>query len=173
MTIIKAERERAFDLITQVVGRSGRGDCPGKAFIQTSFPDSEIVTLAKAQDYKSFYDLELPIRKEMIYPPFCDICVIGFSGEKESAVDFSACAFLEKLKNLHSSEYNGEKLIVLGPVVPRIAKAGGKYRSRIIIKCKNNKNFRKMISTLLKQFEKDSKYKDIIIYADINPENTM
>lgn len=165
--------ERAFDLITQVVGRSGRGDYPGKAFIQTSFPDSEIVTLAKAQDYKSFYDLELPIRKEMIYPPFCDICVIGFSGEKESAVDFSACAFLEKLKNLHSSEYKGEKLIVLGPVVPRIAKAGGKYRSRIIIKCKNNKNFRKMISTLLKQFEKDSKYKDISIYADINPENTM
>ena len=54
--------ERAFDLITQVVGRSGRGDFPGKAFIQTSFPDSEIVTLAKEQDYKSFYNLELPIR---------------------------------------------------------------------------------------------------------------
>ena len=165
--------ERAFDLITQVVGRSGRGDFPGKAFIQTSFPDSEIVTLAKEQDYKSFYNLELPIRKEMTYPPFCDLCVIGFSGEKEARVMFAATEFLNKLKEIHSQAYSDEKIIVLGPVTPRVAKIGGKYRARIIIKCRDSKRFREMIGNLLKQNEKNSKIKDVSLYAELNPENVM
>ena len=165
--------ERAFDLITQVVGRSGRGEFEGKAFIQTSFPDSEIVNLAKEQDYKSFYNLELPIRKEMIYPPFCDLCVIGFSSEKETLVYSCANDFLTQLKTEHSVNYNELKIIVLGPVTPRVAKIGGKYRGRIIIKCRDNKRLRALIGNLLKTFEKNTKYKDVSIYADLNPENVM
>lgn len=165
--------ERAFDLITQVVGRSGRGDFPGKAYIQTSFPDSEIVTLAKAQDYKSFYNLELPIRKEMIYPPFCDLCVIGFSGEKEMAVLSASNEFLSELKQIHSQNFSDENIIVLGPVTPRVAKIGGKHRIRIIIKCRDSKSFRNMIDSLLKSYEKSSKYKDVSIFAELNPENVM
>lgn len=165
--------ERAFDLITQVVGRSGRGDFPGKAFIQTSFPDSEIVTLAKEQDYKSFFNLELPIRKEMTYPPFCDLCVIGFSGEKEARVMFAAVEFLNGLKETHSQKYSDENIIVLGPVTPRVAKIGGKFRARIIIKCRDSKRFREMIGNLLKNNEKNSKYKDVSLYAELNPENVM
>ena len=165
--------ERAFDLITQVVGRSGRGDFPGKAFIQTSFPESEIVTLAKDQDYKSFYNLELPIRKEMIYPPFCDLCVIGFSGEKESRVMMAANECLKELKQIHSKEYSDEKIIVLGPVTPRVSKIGGKFRARVIIKCRDSKRFREMIGNLLKSYEKNSKFKDVSLYAELNPENVM
>ncbi len=165
--------ERAFDLITQVVGRSGRGDFHGKAFIQTAFPDSEIVTLARAQDYKSFYNLELPIRKEMIYPPFCDLCVIGFSGEKEMRVLSASNEFLSELKQIHSQNFSDENIIVLGPVTPRVAKIGGKYRIRIIIKCKDSKRFRNMIDSLLKSYEKNSKYKDVSIFAELNPENVM
>ena len=165
--------ERAFDLITQVVGRSGRGDFPGKAFIQTSFPDSEIVTLAKEQDYKSFYNIELPIRKEMTYPPFCDLCVIGFSGEKEARVMFAATEFLNGLKEIHSQVYSDQNIIVLGPVTPRVAKIGGKFRARIIIKCRDSKRFREMIGSLLKNNEKSSKYKDVSLYAELNPENVM
>jgi len=165
--------ERAFDLITQVVGRSGRGSSPGKAYIQTSFPESEIITLAKSQDYKSFYNLEIPIRKEMIYPPYCDICVIGFISEKEFLVNNCSLVFLSKLKQLHNDYYNDVKIIVLGPVVPRVAKIGGKFRSRLLIKCKNNKRFRTMIEELLKSFTKNNQFSDVTIYADINPENTM
>ena len=165
--------ERAFDLITQVVGRSGRGKSPGKAFIQTAFPESEIITLAKEQDYKSFYNIELPMRKEMIYPPFCDICVIGFSGENESLLDISSNYFFNKLKELHQKKYKNLDIIVLGPVVPRIFKIGGKFRSRIIIKCRNDKHFRLMIKELLVDFSKNKKYNNISIFADINPENTM
>ena len=163
--------ERAFDLITQVVGRSGRGKSPGKAYIQTSFPDSEIICLAKEQDYESFYDIEINMRKQMIYPPFCDLCVIGLSGEKEYAVNNTAIELLNSLKKLHSEEYTDLKIIVLGPVAPRISKVGGKFRSRIIIKCRNDKRFREMISKLLKDFEKNKN--NISIYVDINPESLM
>lgn len=164
--------ERAFDLITQVVGRSGRGESPGKAYIQTSFPDSEIICLAKDQDYDSFYDIEIEMRKQMTYPPFCDLCVIGFSGEKEYSVNTASLSFLEELKRVHSSDFSDLKIIVLGPVSPRISKVGGKYRSRIIIKCRNSKIFRDMISKLLKNFSKNKNEK-VSIYADINPESIM
>jgi primosomal protein N' (replication factor Y) len=164
--------ERAFDLITQVVGRSGRGNHPGKAYIQTAFPDSEVVLMAKNQDYESFYNVEIPIRKAMIYPPFCDLCIIGFSSEKEISVNKAALVFLEMLKKIHSEKYSEIKIIVLGPVTPRIAKIGGKYRGRIIIKCKNDKNFRAMISELLKEFAKDKK-DNVNIFADVNPESII
>ncbi len=165
--------ERTFDLITQVVGRSGRGKYPGKAFIQTQFPDSEVISMAKNQDYKSFYDIEIPIRKSMVYPPFCDICVIGFSSEKEHLVNKSALEFLELIKKYHSEKFSDVKIIVLGPVSPRISKIGGKYRCRIIIKCKNDKKFRNMISELLKKFAKEKKQDSVNIYADINPESLI
>lgn len=165
--------ERAFDLITQVVGRSGRGLTPGRAYIQTSFPDSEIVTMAKAQDYESFYDVELPMRRAMIYPPFCDVCVIGFTSNTEYATKRASADFLTQLKLSHSENYKDTNIIVLGPVTPRVSKLGGKYRERIIIKCKNTSNFRKMISELLKQFSKEKKYNDVSIYADINPESIL
>ena len=165
--------ERAFDLITQVVGRSGRGKSPGKAYIQTSFTDSEIICMAKEQNYDSFYNSEILIRKSMIYPPYCDICVIGFSSEKEYSVNKASNDFLSLLKNIHSEKYSQNNIIVLGPVAPRISKIGGKHRSRIIIKCKNNKLFREMISELIIQFEKDKNHNNVSVYADINPESIL
>ncbi len=165
--------ERAFDLITQVVGRSGRGKTPGKAYIQTSFPDSEIVTMAKEQDYESFFDVELLMRKAMVYPPFCDLCVIGFTSNTEIATKRASADFLNQLKLIHSQRYKSNEIIVLGPVTPRISKLGGKYRERIIIKCKNSSEFRKMISELLKQFAKDKKYDNVSVFADINPESVL
>lgn len=163
--------ERAFDLVTQVVGRSGRGESPGKAFIQTDFVENEVIDFAKAQDYEAFYNVELPIRRQMVYPPFCDICVIGFSGESESLTMKAAFKFLNDLKELHSREYSEQNIIVLGPAVPKIAKINGKYRVRIIIKCKNTKRLRDMISALLKDFLKNNK--EISAFADINPEDII
>lgn len=163
--------ERAFDLLTQVVGRSGRGDNPGTALIQTDFIENEIIEYAKLQDYESFYNVELQIRKQMIYPPFCDICVIGFSGEIERETVKAANVFLNNLKKMHSECFCDESIIVLGPSVPKVAKIGGKFRARIIIKCKNTKRLREMVSILLKDFLKNNQ--KISVYADMNPENVI
>ncbi len=165
--------ERAFDLITQVVGRSGRGEIPGKAYIQTAFTESEIINLAKEQDYKAFYDIEIEMRKAMAYPPYCDLCVIGFAGEREFSVNNAAIEFVDALKRIHCENFSDLQIIVLGPATPKIAKIGGKFRNRIIIKCRYSKRLREFISELLKMFMKNKKYDDVSIFADINPESLM
>ncbi|MFY9199086.1 MAG: primosomal protein N' [Acutalibacteraceae bacterium] len=163
--------ERTFDLLTQVVGRSGRGRHEGKAIIQTIVPENEVIKLAAKQDYETFYNTEIKIRQAMTYPPFCDICVIGFSGLKETQVRAGAKVFLDNMKQKLHTEYQSEKIIALGPMPSRVAKVNNKYKYRIIIKCKNTAVFRKFISELLIDFGKDNRFKNVVAFADINPES--
>lgn len=165
--------ERTFSLLTQVVGRSGRGKHPGKAIIQTLTPENEVIRLAASQDYDAFFATEIRMRKLMIYPPFCDICVIGFSGADEVKTRVASQRALDKIKELTESEYRDEKLIVLGPLPARVPKVNKKFRYRLIIKCRNTKGFRSMIAEVLKSFYGDSKFSSVSVYADMNPEITV
>lgn len=166
-------QERTFDLLTQVVGRSGRGKNQGTAVIQTLTPENNIIQLSKEQDYPAFYENEIIIRKAMIYPPFCDICSLLFVCENEVKSLAAARDFLEGIKRKITVEYAEQKVIILGPVPPRVSKISNKYRYRLIIKCKNNRNFRKMISELLIEYGKNKKYNDVSFIADINPESLI
>lgn len=163
--------ERAFDLLTQVIGRAGRGDCKGKAIIQTSFPENEIIRLSARQDYDAFYNLEIQMRKAMVYPPYCDLCTVSFVGADELQVKSASKLFMSGLKQKHKEEYHDLNLMVLGPIAPRLSKISGKYRYRLIVKCRNNKRLREFISVLLKEFAKDKRFAKITAYADIDPEN--
>lgn len=165
--------ERTFSLLTQVVGRSGRGKYSGKAIIQTTTPENDIIKLAAKQDYDAFFNTEIRLRKLMIYPPFCDICVLGFSGEDEMKTKIASECVLDKIKLLTLNEYKNEKIIVLGPLPARVQRVNRKYRYRIIIKCKNSSDFRNMISEILKDFYKDKRFISVSIYADMNPEITV
>ena len=164
--------EKTFSLLTQVVGRSGRGEFKGTAIIQTLTPENEIIRLAAKQDYDAFFKTEIRLRKALIYPPYCDLCVIGLTGEDEIIVKNAARETLDILKKYSNSEYKGEKMIVLGPMPARVAKVNEKYRYRLIIKCRNTARFREMISKLLVETGKDSRFSKVTVYADINPENT-
>lgn len=165
--------ERTFSLLTQVIGRSGRGNFDGKAVIQTFNPENEIIKFAEKQDYDSFYDFEIKIRKMMVYPPYCDICVVGFVGEKEADVAQSSRYFLELLKTKTSEVYKSEQIIVLGPVPLKVAKVSNKFRYRLILKCHNTKSFRAMISQIMEEFDEKYKKSDVTVYADINPETLI
>lgn len=165
--------EKTFSLLTQVVGRSGRGAIEGTAIVQTLTPENEIIKLAAMQDYEAFYNTEIKLRKALVYPPYCDICVIGFTGENEISVKNSAKHTLELIKKLVDEKYKSEKIIALSPIPARVAKISGKFRYRLIIKCKNSKNFRKMISEILINSSTDSVYKNTTVYADINPDSTI
>ncbi|MCR5484555.1 MAG: primosomal protein N', partial [Clostridiales bacterium] len=165
--------ERTFSLLTQVVGRSGRGKYRGRAMIQTLTPENNIISLAAKQDYNAFYETEIGIRKMLIYPPFCDICVVGFSGEKEVAVRAAAKESFNKLTALCKEKYTDEKIIVFGPMPARIEKVNNKYRHRMLIKCKNTTGFRKLISELLCAVGKDTRFSGVTVFADINPENIL
>ena len=165
--------ERTFSLLTQVVGRAGRGEFEGTAVVQTLTPENEIIRLAAKQDYDEFFKTEIRLRKALVYPPYCDICVIGFTGENETAVKIAATNALALIRKYTSEEFEGEKIITLGPMPARVAKVSGKYRYRLIIKCRNTKRFRQMISKLLIEMGTDSRFSSVTTYADINPESTV
>lgn len=165
--------ERTFSLLTQVVGRSGRGEFEGRAIVQTLTPENEIIRLAAKQDYEAFFDTEIKMRKLLTYPPYCDLCVLAFSGTQEARVRAAAKKALELLMEYTSGDFKSEKIIVLGPMPARVAKLNNKYRHRLIIKCKNTADFRKMIAQILTFFGTDSSFSAVTAYADINPETTI
>lgn len=161
--------ERAFDLLTQVIGRSGRGDFEGKAYIQTTLPDNDIIELSAQQDYESFFEMESVIRKSMVYPPYCDICSVTFTSELFNNSFKSAKIFSDMVIKAVSEEFTDVKINLLGPIQPRVSKISNKYRNVLTIKCKNNKRFRSMMSQLLKAYLKDTKNCTASVTVDINP----
>lgn len=164
--------ERAFDLLTQVVGRSGRGEKSGRAVIQTLAPENAVIELAAEQDYTEFYKTEIAIRKALVYPPFCDICVVGFSAPSENMVKTAAGYFFRMFKEKLQANYPDEKVIVLGPVAPKLAKINNSFRERLIIKCRNSAHFRNLISECLKAFATNKYYSEkVTAYADMNPDS--
>lgn len=161
--------ERIFSLLTQVVGRAGRGENEGRAIIQTVDPKSKVIELAKSQDYDSFYEQEILIRKLMTYPPYCDICVVSAQSVNRYDAEKAINSIFGKIKEMINGEYNQVKLIILGPAPSSVAKVNNRYRYRMIIKCKNNKIFRNMLKKAL-----DIRLvNDVSVSVDINPETVI
>ena len=130
-----------FSLITQVVGRSGRAKDPGFAIIQTTDPDNPVLNLAAAQDYDAFFEQEIAYRKLGLYPPFCGLCVVGFSGPKEIEVARAAARF-SALLGRQAAQQLDLPLRVLGPTPGKIEKINENYRYKLTIKCHADKRFR-------------------------------
>lgn len=165
--------EKIFSLITQVIGRAGRVSKDGQAVIQTTVPEHEIIQLSARQNYKRFYENEVAVRKLMLSPPFCDICVINFSGKDEKKVICAANKFFMILKNIASEEYAKIPLRIYTPTEARIKLLFKSYRYKIIIKCKNNRQFRNFINKALNQFHKESKNNSVTVLPAINPDTTL
>lgn len=164
--------ERAFSLITQVVGRSGRGQYGGRAVIQTQTPDNEIIRLAAMQDYEAFYESEIALRKLLLYPPFCDICEIGFTGMIEKEVKAAAAEFHARLAEAVEKS-SGIPIRVMGPSPASVLRVSNRYRYKIILKCKNDKKFREMISGLLKTAGTARTARDVTLFVDMNPQSVV
>jgi primosomal protein N' (replication factor Y) len=160
--------ERTFSLLTQVAGRSGRGDKPGEAYIQTFVPDHYVLELASKQDYEGFYEQEIALRQALMYPPFCDMCVIGLSSQMES----SCIAASEWVTNTLSRYIKSNKisfpLRAIGPAPCAIEMINNRYRYRLILKTRNCKEFRGMIKDMLYKFYKNKNLSNVRIFADIN-----
>lgn len=163
--------ERTFQILTQVAGRAGRENLPGKVIVQTYNPDSLAIEYAKNQDYKEFYNVEIGIRKQLKYPPFCDIMVIGISGQNEKKVTETA----EKLHQYIKTRIINEKIgLLLYKQLPApIDKIKNKYRWRIIIKCIYNNHINELLQDALNEGYNQTKNTDTRIIVDLNPNNMM
>ncbi len=160
--------ERTFSLLTQVVGRSGRGREKGIAVIQTFTPDNLIISMAAKQDYESFYNTEIKVREAMLYPPFADVCLVGFSGENQTLALKAANEFLKAFAAEAGKNYPKLPLRILGPSPASVVKVSNKYRYKLIIKCKNNRSFRALLSKVLTGFQSRREFSGVTAYADMN-----
>lgn len=162
--------ERTFSLLTQVVGRAGRGEKTGRAVIQTYTPDNEVIRYAAAQDYDSFYEEEIGLRRLMGSPPFCDLFVLTASGLNEAAV-LRACQRLrESLDSwLARAPYARLQPRLLGPAPATVAKVNNRYRYRLTLCCKNTKEIRALLSHLLCAAAGDRENRGVSVFADVNP----
>ncbi len=165
--------ERTFSLITQVVGRAGRGEHAGQALIQSYNPEHPTLQLAAAQDYGAFYDSEIKLRRTLVFPPFCDMIMVTVSDTDEVLTQRAALAFDEAWRRLAGEK--GVKMVLFGPFEAPVYKVNDRYRMRIVVKCKDNKACRDVIRELLCSFAaKERKgqanpYKKVQFTVDINP----
>lgn len=160
--------ERTFSLVTQAVGRCGRGDKRGRAVIQTYVPQHYVINLAAEQNYRGFYEQEIAARKALLYPPFCDTCTVEFSSAIESCADKASRAFLGLITDSIATGQINVPIKVLGPSKCVHEKINGKYRYRMIIKCKNNQMFRDYIGGIYKNAFKLKELANVQMFLDIN-----
>ena len=158
--------ERTFCLLTQVIGRAGRAERPGRALIQTFSPGNEILSLACRQDYPAFYEAEKALRRETIFPPFCDLAVLLLSSEDEQALFRAANELKNRLLSLAVGDYRDLPLTVFGPFEAQVYKINERYRLRMILKCRNSPRLRALLRTLTISFADERK---ALLSVDINP----
>ena len=164
--------ETVFSLITQVVGRSGRARDPGFAIIQTTDPDNPVLNLAAAQDYDAFFEQEIAYRKLGLYPPFCGLCVVGFSGGKEIEVARAAARFAALLGQ-QAAKQPDLPLRVLGPTPGNIEKINDHYRYKLTIKCRNDHRFRDLMRTALDLYEREKLPSKATVAVDLHSDGDI
>ena len=158
--------ERTFSLITQVVGRSGRGAKPGRAVIQTFTPENQTIKQAAMQDYEAFYQSEIQLRRLQNAPPLCDLFSVTASGMDEEQV-LKTAHYIKKWLSELLRDFPGT--VVLGPAPLSVVKVNNRYRYRVNICCTASGSIRKIISHVVTECSKDKRFKGVSVYADNDP----
>ncbi|MBR5870847.1 MAG: primosomal protein N', partial [Clostridia bacterium] len=164
--------EKAFSLITQVIGRAGRGDKPGRAVIQTYNPDNEILKLAAAQDYETFYRGAIRMREAMVFPPFCEMVLLSYSSSEEVEVMNAAAKIASRLRELIApgGAYADVQMAIFGPFEAQVYKVNEKFRMRMILKCRLNRRTRALLDQIMTESYNICSGR-VAVSIDINPSN--
>ena len=159
--------ETTFNMLTQVVGRAGRGDSVGRAVIQTLQPEHQVIHLAARQDYDGFYDLEIQLRQAQAAPPFGDFALVTFSGQEEGQVLRGAAVFRDSL-NAWLRQVPAERCSVLGPAPCVVPKVNYHYRYQLTLRCHMTRPLRQLLAALLRKFSQDKANRGVNAYIDVN-----
>jgi primosomal protein N' (replication factor Y) len=160
--------EKTFQILTQVAGRGGRGDDPGKVIIQTFNPDHYAVRRAREHDDEGFYAEELPIRRSLSYPPFSRMINLQMSSldrekGREGAGRIAAFA-RSRLPDAAASQID-----IIGPAEAPIARIRGRHRWQLLLLGRESRALHVLIKDLLAE----AKQKDLEIKVDVDPVNFM
>jgi primosomal protein N' (replication factor Y) len=155
--------ERTYQLITQVAGRAGRGERPGRVIVQTFFPEHFAIRCATEGNYHGFVDRELEVRRSFQYPPFGRLVKVMISGTDEEKVREEASRIAESLKRAAPPECR-----ILGAVASPVSRIQTRYRMQILLKAKLSTT----LHDLLAKCEKDlASKRGVDVTVDIDPQN--
>ncbi len=144
--------ENTFSLLTQVIGRAGRGDKPGRAVIQTYQPLHPTILQATTQSYDDFFAGEIALRRNLSYPPFCHIALLTVSSATEDILQSSIDLLSDTVRTV-LKENNCKSMVVFGPFEATIYKLRNAYRMKMLIKYKNTKQSRQILKTVIEKFD--------------------
>lgn len=163
--------ERTFQLITQVSGRSGRAESPGKVIIQTYNPEHYAVTHAARGDYYGFFKTEMEIRKHLQYPPFSRMARLLFSGPEEDKVIKMAETAFEAL-SVYLEDFQNE-LMAVGPAPAPLGRVRGNFRVHVVLWSKKESLLRDAVKHVSVAVHTAGKVKKVRFSVDIDPYNMM
>lgn len=156
--------ERTFQLLTQVTGRAGRGDLPGRVLIQTLEPEHYALERALAHDFEGFYQDELETRQETGFPPFSHLAAIWLSAVSEKGVDGEAIAAAELLGRLRRSL--SARVEILGPAAPPLAMVRGRHRRHILLKSPRRPQLHHLLEEFRRHFRPAA---TVRLHLDVDP----
>lgn len=164
--------ERTFSMLTQVIGRAGRGEKPGLAVIQTMNPDSEVIRLACAQDYERFFQGEIRLRRLLQFPPFCDLVLLTLTCPDEGELQKACLRLNEELRQQNTTAFSDVPIVAFGPFEAPVYRVDNVYRMRMVVKCRLNRRARAMFAAILTAFGNDSRGSNKpVLSLDFNPSN--
>lgn len=161
--------ETTFQLITQVSGRAGRDNLPGRVIIQTYQPESYIINLAAQCNYEEFYEKETLLRRTMDYPPFSNIFLVLAFGKNEKDV----IGEIQRLAYILEEENSEKSFVILGPSPAIISKIKDEYRWHIFIKGEREDELRSFVTHSIEQFRSGAKKSSVLINISLNPESFL
>lgn len=157
--------ENVFQVITQVAGRSGRGVIPGEVIIQTAIPDNTTIRYAANQDYVGFYNEEIEIRKLFLYPPFCHIAKLLFSGKNAQQTEKTAERMRQLLIHHLPSQFE------FNPVVPcGYTKIKDLYRYQFLVRGPVMTSLNNILQSIQEKYPIP---KQVKLFIDVNPSSTF
>ncbi|MBQ8275072.1 MAG: primosomal protein N' [Clostridia bacterium] len=162
--------ERTFSLLTQVIGRAGRAEKRGRAVIQTNNPDHEVIRLACAQDYPAFYAREERLRRALVFPPFCDVVLLTLTSSDEQALMLATDLLRRGLPKIAERQFSDVAYVAFGPFEAPVYRVEGRYRMRMVLKCKLNRRSRAMFAEVYSRFSAKAPAKTVLT-VDYNPTN--
>jgi len=154
--------ERTFALLTQVVGRAGRGDLPGEAVIQTYNLEHYCLLAAQAQNYPGFFKRELPLRREAQFPPFTHLVLLLFSSPAEERARRAA----EELARLLGSSRG---LIIDGPAPTPVYRVKGRFRWQLLARGRDGKRLRSQVKEAIGVYAQSPASTGVSLSVDVDP----
>jgi primosomal protein N' (replication factor Y) len=160
--------ERTFQILTQVAGRTGRGELRGEVIVQTYTPSHYAIVAARTHDYHSFYEREISYRETLNYPPFSRVINLVVQGRNE---DFTREVSQQLARYLRASKHKA--LVILGPSPAAMMKLRNRYRYQILLKSTYSQYMRTYVKTQIETFRRTSHLRDVQIIVDVDPVNLL